>query len=123
MTKCILVIEDQPDNCTILRDQLIVASFIVLEAEDGEAGVATALTERPDLILMDIQMPHVDGYAATRRIRAAPGMAATPIIAVTSCALAGDEAKTRASGCDAYVAKPCSPRALLAEVRRLPEPG
>lgn len=118
MTRRILVVEDQPDNRTILRDLLTAAGFIVLEAGDGEAGIATALAQRPDLILMDIQMPLVDGYEATRRIKAAPGMASTPIIAVTSYALAGDEAKTRAAGCDAYIAKPFSPRALLAEVRR-----
>jgi two-component system, cell cycle response regulator DivK len=118
MSQRILVIEDQPDNRTILRDLLSAAGFVVLEAEDGQAGIATALAERPDLILMDIQMPIVDGYAATRQIKAAPGMAAVPIIAVTSHALAGDEAKTRAAGCDGYIAKPFSPRALLAEVRR-----
>jgi two-component system, cell cycle response regulator DivK len=118
MSQRILVIEDQPDNRTILRDLLTAAGFIVLEAEDGAAGVAMALAERPDLILMDIQMPLVDGYEATRRIKAAPGMAMVPIIAVTSYALAGDETKTRAAGCDGYVAKPFSPRALLAEVRR-----
>lgn len=118
MTSRILVIEDQPDNRTILRDLLSAAGFDVLEAEDGEAGVAMAVSEHPDLILMDIQMPLVDGYEATRRIKAAPGMAATPIIAVTSYALAGDEAKAMAAGCDGYVAKPFSPRALLAEVRR-----
>jgi len=118
MSQRILVIEDQPDNRTILRDLLSAAGFVVLEAEDGEAGAAKAIAERPDLILMDIQMPLVDGYEATRRIKAAPGMAAVPIIAVTSYALAGDEAKTKAAGCDGYVAKPFSPRALLAEVRR-----
>ena len=118
MTARILVIEDQPDNRTILRDLLTAAGFTVLEAEDGEAGIAMALAERPDLILMDIQMPLVDGYEATRRIKAQPDMAAVPIIAVTSYALAGDETKTKAAGCDGYVAKPFSPRALLAEVRR-----
>jgi two-component system, cell cycle response regulator DivK len=123
MSQRILVIEDQPDNRTILRDLLTAAGYVVLEAEDGEAGIAKALTEQPDLILMDIQMPLVDGYEATRRIKASPGMAATPIIAVTSYALAGDEAKTRAAGCDGYIAKPFSPRALLAEVRRIVEPG
>ncbi len=123
MSQRILVVEDQPDNRTILRDLLTAAGFTVLEAEDGEDGIAMALAERPDLILMDIQMPLVDGYAATRRIKAAPGMATTPIIAVTSYALAGDEAKTRAAGCDGYIAKPFSPRALLAEVRRILEPG
>jgi two-component system, cell cycle response regulator DivK len=123
MIQRILVVEDQPDNRTILRDLLTAAGYVVLEAVDGEAGIAKALAERPDLILMDIQMPVVDGYAATRRIKASPDMAATPIIAVTSYALAGDEAKTRAAGCDGYIAKPFSPRALLAEVRHFLERG
>lgn len=123
MSQRILVIEDQPDNRTILRDLLTAAGFTVLEAEDGEAGVAKALAEHPDLILMDIQMPLVDGYEATRRIKAQPAMAAVPIIAVTSYALAGDETKTKAAGCDGYIAKPFSPRALLAEVRRFLDRG
>ena len=123
MSQRILVIEDQPDNRTILRDLLTAAGFTVLEAEDGEAGVAKALAEHPDLILMDIQMPLVDGYEATRRIKAQPAMAAVPIIAVTSYALAGDETKTKAAGCDGYIAKPFSPRALLAEVRRFLDTG
>ena len=123
MSQRILVIEDQPDNRTILRDLLTAAGFTVLEAEDGEAGVAKALAEHPDLILMDIQMPLVDGYEATRRIKAQPDMAAVPIIAVTSYALAGDETKTKAAGCDGYIAKPFSPRALLAEVRRFLDRG
>jgi two-component system, cell cycle response regulator DivK len=118
MTKRILVVEDQPDNRTILRDLLSAAGYRVLEAADGVAGVRMALAERPDLILMDIQMPEIDGYEATRRLKAEPGMSATPIIAVTSFALSGDEAKSRAAGCDGYVAKPFSPRQLLSEVRR-----
>jgi two-component system cell cycle response regulator DivK len=123
MSKRILVVEDQPDNRTILRDLLRAAGFVVLEAEDGEAGVAMALAEHPDLILMDIQMPVVDGYAATREIKRSAGMAGVPIIAVTSYALAGDEAKSREAGCDGYIAKPFSPRALLAEVHRFLDSG
>jgi two-component system cell cycle response regulator DivK len=79
--------------------------------------VATAEREQPDLILMDIQLPGIDGYEATRRIRKIPALATVPIIAVTSYALSGDEAKTREAGCDGYVAKPYSPRQLLAKVR------
>ena len=117
MTRRILVIEDQPDDRTILRDLLSAAGYVVLEAADGAAGVDLAVTERPDLVLMDIQMPVLDGHAATRRIKAIAGMQSVPIIAVTSFALSGDEGKARAAGCDGYVAKPFSPRALLAEVR------
>jgi two-component system cell cycle response regulator DivK len=117
MGKRILVIEDQEDNRAILRDLLGSAGYVCLEAMNGTDGVAAAARERPDLILMDIQLPEIDGYEATRRIKADPALAAIPIIAVTSYALSGDEAKARAAGCDDYVTKPYSPRALLAKVR------
>jgi two-component system cell cycle response regulator DivK len=117
MTKRILVIEDQEDNRQILRDLLGNAGFDMIEAADGQEGVAAANKERPDLILMDIQLPIMDGYEATRRIRANPELKAIPIIAVTSYALSGDEAKAMAAGCDAYVTKPYSPRQLLAKVK------
>jgi len=122
MSKRILVVEDQEDNRQILRDLLNSVGYQILEAEDGARGVAAAEAERPDLILMDIQLPLVDGYEATRRIKADPALAHIPVIAVTSYALSGDEAKTKAAGCNAYVAKPFSPRQLLAKVREfLPE--
>jgi two-component system, cell cycle response regulator DivK len=117
MTKRILIIEDQEDNRTIMRDLLTGAGFELIEAADGEEGVNLAQRERPDLILMDIQLPVIDGYEATRRIKAILELKSIPIIAVTSYALSGDEAKTRAAGCDGYVAKPFSPRHLLAKVR------
>lgn len=117
MSKRILVVEDQPDNRQILRDLLTSVGFQILEAEDGASGVSTAAAERPDLILMDIQMPVMDGYEATRRIKADPDLKAIPIIVVTSYALSGDEAKARAAGCDAYVTKPYSPRQLLAKIK------
>jgi two-component system, cell cycle response regulator DivK len=120
----ILVVEDQEDNRTILRDLLTHAGFTVLEAVTGEEGVRAAEAHRPDLILMDIQLPVVDGYEATRRIKARPELRAIPIVAVTSYALSGDEAKARAAGCDSYVTKPFSPRQLLAVVRGyLPDDG
>jgi len=117
MTKRILVIEDTEDNRQIVRDLLESAGYELIEALDGLEGVAAAEREHPDLILMDIQLPGIDGYEATRRIRAIPVLATVPIIAVTSYALSGDEAKTRAAGCDGYVAKPFSPRQLLAKIR------
>jgi two-component system, cell cycle response regulator DivK len=117
MSKCILIVEDQEDNRTILRDLLSKAGFELIEAVNGEDGVALALSKRPDLILMDIQLPVMDGYEATRRIKANAELKAIPVIAVTSYALSGDEAKARAAGCDGYVAKPFSPRQLLATVR------
>jgi two-component system cell cycle response regulator DivK len=117
MSKRILIIEDQEDNRAILRDLLSQAGYVLIEAADGEEGVKLAQSERPDLILMDIQLPVIDGYEATRRIKAKPGLEAIPIIAVSSYALSGDEAKARAAGCDGYVTKPFSPRDLLAKVR------
>jgi two-component system, cell cycle response regulator DivK len=114
----ILVVEDQEDNRTILRDLLSMAGYELIEAVDGAEGVKLAQQERPDLILMDIQLPILDGYEATRRIKADADLKATPIIAVTSYALSGDEAKARAAGCDGYVTKPFSPRELLATVRQ-----
>jgi two-component system, cell cycle response regulator DivK len=117
MTKRILVVEDQEDNRQILRDLLANAGFDMIEAEDGVQAIVAASKHRPDLILMDIQLPMVDGYEATRRIKADPALSAIPIIVVTSYALSGDEDKAREAGCDAYVAKPYSPRALLAKIR------
>ena len=115
--KRILVVEDTADNRQILRDLLTSAGYVLIEAMDGGAGVAAAIEHLPDLILMDIQLPVLDGYEATRRIKAHAATAKIPIIAVTSYALSGDEAKARAAGCDGYVAKPFSPRQLLAMVR------
>jgi two-component system cell cycle response regulator DivK len=117
MGKCILVVEDQADNRQILRDLFGNAGFELIEAENGEQALASLAKQRPDLILMDIQLPVMDGYEATRRIRANPDMKDIPIVAVTSYALTGDEAKALAAGCNAYVTKPYSPRALLAKVR------
>ena len=122
MSKTVLVVEDTEDNRQIIRDLLTSAGFGMIEAATGEEGLAMAARYRPDLILMDIQLPVVDGYEATRRIKADPALKHIPIIAVTSYALSGDEAKARAAGCDAYVAKPFSPRELLAKVREFLPP-
>jgi two-component system cell cycle response regulator DivK len=117
MTKRILVVEDQEDNRQILRDLLAHAGFDVIEVGDGEQALTAAAAHHPDVILMDIQLPLLDGYEATRRIKADPALKHIPIIVVTSYALSGDEVKARDAGCDAYVAKPYSPRALLAKIR------
>ena len=117
MSKRILIVEDQEDNRKILRDLLTSVGYELVEATTGEEGVALAETARPDLILMDIQLPGLDGYETTRRIKANPALRQIPVIAVTSYALSGDEVKAREAGCDAYVSKPFSPRALLAKVR------
>jgi two-component system cell cycle response regulator DivK len=117
MSQKILVVEDQEDNRAILRDLLTANGYEYIEAVNGEEGVVIAARERPDLILMDIQLPVTDGYEATRRIKSNADLSAIPVIAVTSYALSGDEAKAKAAGCDAYVTKPFSPRQLLAKVR------
>ena len=122
MTKRILVVEDQEDNRRIIRDLLTSAGYELIEALDGAEGVRLAGTERPDLILMDIQLPVLDGHEATQRIKQNPELRHIPIIVVTSYALSGDDQKAMAAGSDGYVAKPFSPRQLLATIRKfLPE--
>ena len=121
MTKRILMVEDTEDNRQIIRDLMESVGYDLIEAEDGAAAVAMAIEHRPDLILMDIQLPVMDGYEACRRIKADPELRHIPIIAVTSYALSGDETKTKAAGCDGYVAKPFSPRQLLAKMNEFLE--
>jgi len=117
MSKCILLIEDQEDNRRIVRDLLTSVGFDLIEAVTGEDGVAMADKHRPDLILMDVLLPGLNGYDAMRLIKAKPELRQIPIIAVTSYALSGDDIKAREAGCDAYISKPFSPRELLAKIR------
>jgi two-component system cell cycle response regulator DivK len=117
MSSRILIVEDQEDNRQILRDLLGSVGFEIVEAENGQAALEVAAAEHPDLVLMDIQMPLMDGYEATRRFKADPALSSIPIIVVTSYALSGDEDKAKAAGCDGYITKPYSPRALLAIIR------
>ncbi len=117
VSKRILAVDDQEDNRRILRDLLTSAGYEVIEATTGEEAVALAEAQVPDLILMDIQLPGIDGYEATRRIKANPRLRQIPLIVVTSYALSGDDAKAFSAGADAYVSKPFSPRALLGKVR------
>jgi two-component system, cell cycle response regulator DivK len=117
MSKRILMVEDTEDNRQILRDLISNTDYELLEAVDGAEGIAMAAKHKPDLILMDIQLPVMDGYEASRRIKSNPELQHIPIIAVTSYALAGDEARTLAAGCDGYIAKPFSPRLLLEKIR------
>ncbi len=118
MSKRILVVADQEDNRQIIRDMLRATDYEITEAENGEQALAAITKQRPDLILMDIQLPIMDGYEATRQIKADPALKSIPIIAVTSYALSGEEQKARAAGCDDYVPKPYSPRHLLAKIRQ-----
>lgn len=117
MSKRILVIEDHEENRRLLRDLLTSFGYELIEAVTGEEGSAAAKAERPDLILMDIQLPGIDGYETTRRIRQDPALRQTPVIAVTSYALSGDDVKAFAAGCDAYVTKPFDPAELLEKIR------
>ena len=120
--KTILYVEDNEANRMIVRDLLKRTKYQLIEAHDGEAGVTKALEARPDLVLMDIQLPKISGLDAIRRLRAEAPTATTPIIAITSFALAGDDQKAKAAGATAYIAKPYSPFELLKLIRQhLPE--
>ena len=118
----VLVIEDHEENLRILRDLLASARYQMLEAVTGEDGLNMAKARRPDVILMDIQLPGLDGYEVTRRLKADPALRHIPVIAVTSYALSGDDAKAFEAGCNAYVAKPYDPIALLAKIREYVAP-
>jgi two-component system, cell cycle response regulator DivK len=117
--KTILYVEDNELNRKIVRDLLRRTSYRLIEAPDGEAGMTVAREQRPDLILMDLQLPKISGLDATRALRAEPATAATPIIAITSFALSGDEQRAKDAGASAYLAKPFSPFDLLAMIRKL----
>ncbi len=118
-TRTVLVVDDSDDIRELIRLMLQMKGCLVVEATNGENAVEVARQVYPNLILMDLSMPVLDGYEATRRIKADPALRHIPIIAVTSYALAGDEAKASSAGCDGYVAKPFSPRQLLAKINAL----
>ena len=118
-SKTILYVEDNEMNRKIVRDLLKRTTYRLIEAHDGEAGVAAALEQRPDLILMDIQLPKISGIEATQKLRAEQATAATPIIAITSFALSGDDQKAKDAGATAYLAKPYSPFDILNLIRKL----
>ena len=121
--RTILYVEDNEFNRKIVRDLLARTSYRLIEANDGETGVATARQERPDLIIMDIQLPRMSGLDATRALRADPATAHIPIIMITSFALSGDDQKAKEAGATHYLAKPYSPRELLETIRRLAPEG
>jgi two-component system cell cycle response regulator DivK len=117
--KTVLYVEDNELNRKMIRHLLRGTPYRLIEASDGETGMAMAREQHPDLILMDVQLPKVSGFEATKALRAEPAMADTPIIAITSFALSGDDEKARAAGATAYLAKPYSPFELLGMIRKL----
>ena len=120
--KTILYVEDNEFNRKIVKQLLAQTKYRLREANDGETGLRMAQEEAPDLILMDVQLPKMSGLEATRRLRANPQTAAIPIVVITSYALSGDAEKAKDAGATAYLAKPYSPRDLLAKIREiLPE--
>lgn len=116
--KTVLIIEDNENNLYMMRFIITKLGHKVLEARDGASGVDLARRERPDLILMDIQLPVLDGYAATRKIREDPALSKVPIIAVTSYAMVGDRDKALEAGCTAYVEKPIVPESFIKELKK-----
>ena len=122
-TKTILYVEDNEFNRQIVRDLLARTSYRLIEASDGETGVAMAQQELPDLIIMDIQLPRLSGLDATRKLRADPKTTHIPIIVITSFALSGDDQRAKDAGAAAYLAKPYSPRELLQTIRQFAPEG
>lgn len=112
----ILVVEDNPDNMTLAVLLLQSAGYTVLQAADAEAGLTMAREELPGLILMDIQLPGMDGLEATALLKRDDATRAIPVIALTALAMKGDEARIRAAGCDGYIAKPMSSKTFLATI-------
>ena len=116
--KTVLLVEDNEDNLVIYSTILRHSGFEVIEARDGQAGIDTAKAHHPGLILMDVSIPLVDGWEATRRLKADPATKDIPIVALTAHALASDQLKAIEAGCDGYIAKPAEPRLVLAMVKQ-----
>lgn len=121
--KTILLVEDNEDNLVVYRTILEHVGYRVIEARDGEEGVSRARDQQPDLILMDISIPKIDGWEATQRLKADEGTREIPIIALTAHALEEDRQKAIQAGCDGYLAKPVEPRRVVQEVERFVGPA
>ncbi len=116
MKKTILIIEDNEQNLYLVTFILQKHGYHVEAAQDGQEGITLAMRVRPDLILLDVQLPVMDGYAVARHLRSNPDLKETPIVAVTSYAMAGDREKALESGCTGYIEKPINPDTFMAEV-------
>ena len=116
MEQVILIVEDEPRNLKLIRDLLEVSGYMVLEAIDGKQGVEIAKAKKPDLILMDIQLPVMEGFEATRILKADERTRDIPIMALTAYAMKGDEEKIKAAGCDGYIPKPIDTRGFLNKI-------
>jgi two-component system, cell cycle response regulator DivK len=123
--KTILIVEDNSDNRTLIKDVLDALDYGVIEAVDGNEGVQLAFSHKPALILMDLSLPHKDGWEATREIKANPQLATTPIIALTAHAMVGDRERALEAGCDDYISKPINLVELNEKIRKhlAPKPG
>src|SRR5262245_24925750 len=119
----ILYVEDNDDNVYMLKNRLTRAGFTVVIATDGAQGIAIAASEQPDLILMDLTLPNIDGEEATRRIKADPATRRIPVIALTANAMSGDGEKALAAGCDDFDTKPVEPPRLLGKIHALAPAG
>ena len=119
MAKTVLIVEDEPTNMKLCRDLLRVSGFKTLEATDGKQAIELARKYRPALILMDVQMPVMDGLAATEVLKADPSTGDIPVLALTSYAMKGDEERVLKAGCDAYMTKPIDTQEFLRVVRTM----
>ena len=114
----VLYIEDNEANMYLISYMLTARGHLMLQAWDGAEGVERALTARPDLILLDIQLPGMDGYETARRLRAEPDLAGIPIVALTSYAMVGDREKALAAGCSGYIEKPINPDTFVEQIEQ-----
>jgi CheY-like chemotaxis protein len=119
MKRLILIVEDDNKNIILLRDILDISGYVTIEAGDGKSAVELAKKEMPDLILMDIQLPVMDGLEATKRIKADPATQRIPIFALTAFAMSGDREKVIQAGCDDYISKPYDIKELLEKVKNI----
>ncbi len=122
MTTKILYIEDNDQNFYLVEFILKTKGYSVIRARDGKEGIGLAISERPALILLDIQLPVMDGYATARELRSTPDQESTPIVALTSYAMAGDREKAIEAGCNGYIEKPINPKTILEQIQQFLPP-